>query len=160
MMTPEDDEYPEWSIFYLTIPHAHVDTIREVLNANGLYMDDTCSSTSKGHEVIVWVPGDRLEVGHMDEKAGEFWGAQPPRRPVTLTAALWRRVQALRSTLIGMPDHSDKGMRPVVVVAQMSRYRRRTAEWRAPAVVIRYHSEPVGSTVGVEGFDHAVIAAE
>ncbi|MCX4239483.1 hypothetical protein [Paraliomyxa miuraensis] len=82
----------------------------------------------------------------------------PPKPPVTITPIklspdLARRVRAERAKLHTMPKHQDPSFRPVVVVAWKGR--------RRPDVFSRYHTEPLGALVTVDGhYDRAQIVAE
>ncbi|WP_266214530.1 DUF3560 domain-containing protein [Paraliomyxa miuraensis] len=82
----------------------------------------------------------------------------PPEPPVTiapidLSPALARRVRAEQAKLHTLPKHGDPSFRPVVVVAWEGR--------RRPDVFSRYHTEPLGALVTIDGhYDRAQIVAE
>ncbi|MCX4239220.1 hypothetical protein [Paraliomyxa miuraensis] len=73
--------------------------------------------------------------------------------PIKLSPDLARRVRAEQAKLHTMPKHQDPSFRPVVVVAWKGR--------RRPDVFSRYHTEPLGALVTIDGnYDCAQIVAE
>ncbi|MCX4244198.1 DUF3560 domain-containing protein [Paraliomyxa miuraensis] len=73
--------------------------------------------------------------------------------PIKLSPDLARRVRAEQAKLHTLPTHQDPSYRPVVVVAWKGR--------RRPDVFSRYHTEPLGALVTIDGhYDRAQIVAE
>jgi len=70
----------KYQTFHLTVPSGtELDQVVQLFNANGMLVDDTCTVTSRGREVVIWLPSEDLRRQKLDEKPGFFMGTQPTK---------------------------------------------------------------------------------
>lgn len=88
-----------------------------------------CDACGEHREIVVWPDG---------------WATLPPVDAAELAAA--------RAQLRVMPRHQHPSLRPVVVIAW-------SGAGAAPQLLTRWHAEPVGTVVPIDGSVIAVVAA-
>jgi hypothetical protein len=68
----------KYSTFYLTVPPGtDMDQVVSLFNLNGMLVDDLCSASTAGRELVVWVPSESLNGQDVADHVGFFWGKQP-----------------------------------------------------------------------------------